>query len=84
MVPHVDEAGRELTQAEKDEPTWIEGGRWPRFVAGGPEDVRDTLEQMARESQADEVMIQDMIADPQLRRRSHELLARAFGLPVSS
>jgi luciferase family oxidoreductase group 1 len=81
MVPTAEEAAAELTQAEKDEPTEIVGGQWPKFVAGGPEDVRATLEQMAEESQADEIMIQDMIADPALRRRSHELLAEAFGLP---
>jgi len=81
MVPTPDEAAAEMTPAEADEPTWIEDGRWPRFVAGGPDDVRATLEQMAEEAKADEIMIQDMIADPVARRRSHELLAGAFGLP---
>lgn len=81
MVPSVDEAAHELTDAQKDEPTAIVDGQWPRFVAGGPDDVRATLEQMAQESQADEIMIQDMISDPALRRRSHELIAEAFGLP---
>ena len=81
MVPTPEEAAREMTPAEIDEPTEIVGGRWPKFVAGGPEDVRATLEQMAEESRADEIMIQDMISDPATRRRSHELLARAFGLP---
>ncbi|GAA3946736.1 MsnO8 family LLM class oxidoreductase [Microbacterium soli] len=80
MVPTPQQAEAEMTQAEKDEPTEIVDGRWPKFVAGGPSDVRATLEQMAQESQADEIMIQDMIADPALRRRSHELLADAFGL----
>ena len=81
MVPTPEEAAAEMTQAEKDEPTEIVNGQWPKFVAGGPDDVRATLEQMAEESQADEIMIQDMIADPKMRRRSHELLAGAFGLP---
>lgn len=80
MVPGPDEAAREMTAAEKDEPTTIVDGRWPRFVAGGPADVRASLEQMATESGADELMIQDLIADPVARRRSHELLAQAFGL----
>ncbi|WP_432558500.1 MsnO8 family LLM class oxidoreductase [Granulicoccus sp. GXG6511] len=80
MVPTPDEAAAELSQAEKDEPTSITSGQWPRFVAGGPDDVRATLEQMAAESRADEVMVQDLIADPVARRRSHELLAEAFGL----
>jgi luciferase family oxidoreductase group 1 len=80
MVPTPEQAAIEMTRAEKDEPTEIVGGRWPKFVAGSPDEVRATLEQMAEESQADEIMIQDMIADPTMRRRSHELLAEAFGL----
>ncbi|MEE6282302.1 MsnO8 family LLM class oxidoreductase [Georgenia sp. MJ170] len=79
-VPSVDEALREMTDAEREEPTSIIDGRWPRFVAGGPADVRATLEQMAEESGADEIMVQDLIADPGDRRRSHALLADAFGL----
>ena len=35
---------------------------------------------MVAESGADEVMVQDLIADPVDRRRSHELLAQVFGL----
>lgn len=80
MVPSADEAARTLNDAEKDEPTTITDGRWPRFVAGGPERVRATLEQMVAESGADEIMVQDLVADPVDRRRSHELLAGAFGL----
>ena len=80
MVPLPADAEREMSAAEKEEPTWIADGRWPKFVAGGPESVRTTLEQMVEESGADELMIQDLIADPVARRRSHELLADAFGL----
>src|SRR5690606_35864628 len=63
-VPHPDEAAKEMTVAEKDEPTTIVDGRWPRFVAGGSDSVRATLEQMLAESQADELMVQDLIAEP--------------------
>lgn len=80
MVPTPDEAAAEMGRAEKDEPVTITGGRWPRFVAGGPDDVRATLEQMVAESGADELMVQDLIADPVARRRSHDLLAQAFDL----
>ncbi|WP_127480698.1 MsnO8 family LLM class oxidoreductase [Nocardioides pantholopis] len=79
-IPSAQEAARELTPAQAAEPTTIEAGRWPRFVAGGPDDVRATLERMVAESGADEVMVQNLIADPDDRIRSHELLARAFGL----
>ncbi|HIW90218.1 MAG TPA: MsnO8 family LLM class oxidoreductase [Candidatus Corynebacterium avicola] len=80
-VPSPHDAASEMTRAEQDEPTWIVEGRWPKFVAGGPDDVRATLEQMLDGSGADELMVQDLIADPADRRRSHELLADAFDLP---
>lgn len=80
MVPSPDEAAAELTPEQRAEPTSIVDGRWPRFVAGGPGEVRETLERMAGDSGADEIMIQDLIADPEDRRRSHALLAEAFGL----
>ena len=80
MVPSPDEAATEMSRAEKDEPVAIAGAQWPRFVAGSPDDVRATLEQMVAESGADEVMVQDLIADPVDRRRSHEPLAQVFGL----
>ena len=80
IVPSVEEAEREMSADERAEPTKIVGGRWPRFVAGGPERVKNTLFQMIDESGADELIVQDMIAAPQDRRRSHELLAQSFGL----
>lgn len=80
MVPSADDARRELTPSEAAEPTEIIDGRWPRFVAGGPADVRATLEQMLEASGADELMIQNLIADPVDRHRSHELLAEMFEL----
>lgn len=83
-VPSPDEAAQELSRSEKDEPTSIVDGRWPRFIAGGPAQVRATLEQMIEQSQADEVMIQNLIADPVARRRSHEHLAQMFDLPSGS
>lgn len=79
-IPSADEAASELTPAQQAEPTSITDGQWPRFVAGGPDDVRATLEQMVEESGADELMIQNLIADPADRTRSHELLADAFDL----
>jgi luciferase family oxidoreductase group 1 len=80
LLPTVEEAERELTADEQAEPTSIVDGRWPRFVAGDPSQVRATLEQMLEQSQADELMVQNMIADPGDRRRSHERLAEIFEL----
>jgi luciferase family oxidoreductase group 1 len=79
-IPTADEALRELTPAQRDEPTAIVDGRWPRFVAGDREQVQRTLRRMLDESGADELMIQDLIADPQDRRASHRRLAELFEL----
>lgn len=79
-VPTPEEAEREMTSAQIEEPTTIVGNRWPKFVAGSPEEVKATLEQMVEESGADELILQNMIPDPEDRARSHELIAKAFGL----
>jgi luciferase family oxidoreductase group 1 len=76
-VPTPEEALAEMTTEQREEPTGIVDGRWPRFVAGSPATVRATLEQMAEETGSEEIMVQDLIADPVDRRRSHELLADA-------
>jgi luciferase family oxidoreductase group 1 len=80
LVPTPPRIEHELTEAQREEPTRIVDGRWPRFVAGGPDTVRATLEQMATESGAGEIMVQDLIPDPGDRRRSHALLAETWGL----
>lgn len=80
MIPSADHAAKLLDPGEKAQPTSIVNGRWPQFVAGSPDEVRATLEQMVAESGADELMIQDMIADPGDRRHSHQLIAEMFAL----
>ncbi|MFF0090273.1 LLM class flavin-dependent oxidoreductase [Streptomyces canus] len=79
-IPTVEEAERELSQAQKDTPTVITDGRWPRELAGSPETVRDQLEQMTKAAGVDEVMVQDIIADPAARAHSRALLAQAMGI----
>ncbi|MFG2727847.1 LLM class flavin-dependent oxidoreductase [Streptomyces canus] len=79
-VPTVDEAARDLTQAEKDAPTVITDGRWPRQLAGSPATVRDQIEQMTKATGVEEVLIQDCIADPEARAHSRALLAQALGV----
>lgn len=81
FVPTIAEADSELGDAERSEPTAINGSRWPRFVAGSAEQVRQTCEHMVEESEADEIIVQSMIADPADRNRSYQRLARAFDLP---
>ncbi|MFI1699318.1 MsnO8 family LLM class oxidoreductase [Streptomyces bobili] len=77
QVPTVEEAARELTQAQKDAPTVITDGRWPLQIAGSPQTVRDQLEQMTKAAGVEEVMVQDMVADPAARAHSRTLLAQA-------
>lgn len=84
LIPSADEAAGILTLAQQAQPTRIVDGQWPQFVAGSPAQVRATLEQMLEESQADELMVQNLIADPADRRRSHELIAEMFGLTSRS
>ena len=79
-VPSADAAAGFLSAAEKDQPTSIVDGQWPQFVAGSPAEVRATLDQMVEESQADEIMVQNLISDPGDRRHSHQLLADMFDL----
>lgn len=51
-----------------------------RRIVGTPERVRAGLEQVVAEYGADEAMVVTITHDHQARRRSYELLARAFGL----
>jgi len=81
LIPSAEEALGELSAAQAEEPTEIVDGSWPRFVAGDQERVRATLERMLEESDADELMVQNLIADPADRRRSHERIAEIFDLP---
>ncbi|MFD8220274.1 hypothetical protein ACFV2U_43035 [Streptomyces sp. NPDC059697] len=79
-VPTAEEAARELSQQEKDAPTLITDGRWPRQLAGNPATIRDQIEQMTKATGAEEVMVQDVIADPEARAHSRALLAQALGV----
>lgn len=47
---------------------------------GTPDALRERIGSAARDAQADEVMVSTMIHDPAARRRSYQLLAKAFGL----
>ena len=62
------------------EPANVQAGAWPRHLSGGPARVRAQLEQQLAETEADELVIQDLIAEPTDRLRSYELIAASFGL----
>jgi luciferase family oxidoreductase group 1 len=52
-----------------------------RLVTGSPETVRQALEKIAADFGAEEVLALTITYDHAARRRSYELLARAFALP---
>ena len=55
-------------------------GRWPMSIAAAPDRLRDTLQSMAAEVEADEIIIQDLIAQRSDRLTSYRLLAESFDL----
>ena len=51
-----------------------------RLIVGSPTTVRAGIEQLAREYEAEEVMLVNIMYDHAARRRSYELIAEAFGM----
>ena len=74
-VPPPSEAIRFLeTDASRSIPTQR------RLIVGTPEMVRDGVEALASEYEADEVLLVNILYDHAARRRSYELIAEAFAL----
>jgi len=76
-VPPVDQALRFLKSEGED----LRGSR--RITAGTPEQVRASLEELAQQYGADEIIVVTITFDHAARRRSYELLADAFGLSAA-
>jgi luciferase family oxidoreductase group 1 len=55
-----------------------------RTIVGAPDKVRAQVEQLADDYGADEVVVVTITHDHDARRRSYELLAQAFDLPISA
>jgi len=55
-----------------------------RIISGAPARVRDSLEAVAAEYGADEVLLVNIVYDHAARRRSYELIAGAFPSPLYS
>ena len=51
-----------------------------RLIAGSPEHVREALEALAEEYEADELILVTIVHDHAARRRSYELVAGVMGL----
>ena len=48
-------------------------------MVGSADHVRQRLDELIKQTQADEVMITTMIYDHEARKHSYSLLAKAFG-----
>ena len=81
-VPTVERAQRFLDEERARPQTSLPVlGRERRRIVGSPAVVRAGLERVAREYEADEVMLVTITHDEGARVRSYELVAREFGLP---
>jgi luciferase family oxidoreductase group 1 len=76
-VPAVAEALRSLAERAGSADATPAGRR---LLHGAPESMRERIEAVASEYGAGEVMIVTIVHDHAARRRSYELIARAFGL----
>jgi len=79
-VPPIEKALRFLDAERAVPPAAAGAPRTRRRVVGSPETVRAGLEQVARDYEADEVMVVTITFDHVARRRSYELIAEVFGL----
>ena len=76
----VEEAVDELGGVPDPTPESLAPEDWPRAVSGSPATLATLLEEMTDAVGADEVVVQNLIEDPEDRIRSQELLADAVGL----
>jgi alkanesulfonate monooxygenase SsuD/methylene tetrahydromethanopterin reductase-like flavin-dependent oxidoreductase (luciferase family) len=76
-VPSVERA-LEFLAKEDVAPETLPVGR--RITVGTPEKVRATIEQVAADYGAEEVFVVNIMHEHAARRRSYELIARAFGM----
>jgi luciferase family oxidoreductase group 1 len=77
QVPTVERAQRFLEE-EKLLPHQVPAGR--RIITGTPTRVREAIEAVARDYEAEEVLIVNILHDHAARRRSYELIAKEFGM----
>jgi luciferase family oxidoreductase group 1 len=75
-VPTVERAQLFLEE-EKLLPHQVPAGR--RIITGTPGRVREAIEAVARDYEAEEVLIVNILHDHAARRRSYELIAKEFG-----
>jgi len=77
-IPTLAQADGELDAAQKAQSSTIRGDLIPSQISGTPETLRAQLEPLVRSTGATEIMVQEMLTDPELRSRSRELIARTL------
>ncbi|GLL02180.1 MsnO8 family LLM class oxidoreductase [Dactylosporangium matsuzakiense] len=77
-IPTLRQAEAELSAAAKAQPSTIAGGVIPAQISGTPATLRAQLEPVIRAAGATEVMIQDMLTDPEARTRSRQIIAETL------
>ena len=83
-IPSVERALRFLEADHAAPPSSLPVlGRERRRIVGAPGTVRPLIEQVAREYEADEVMVVTITHEHAARRRSYELLAKEFRLTAA-
>ena len=75
----VDEAIDLLGSVPEPTPVSVVDDDWPRVVSGSPETIETILSGMASRVNVDELIIQNLIEDPEDRITSHRLLAEQVG-----
>ncbi len=78
--PTVAEAIDELGEPPDPTPASLQPRDWPRAVSGSPDTLESLLPTMAEHVDADELIVQNLIEDPDDRLRSHALIAEAMEL----
>jgi luciferase family oxidoreductase group 1 len=77
-IPTPEEATRRMQ--ELPPPLTTDRSEWPRTIAGDVATVKDQIEAMSEALGVDEFMVVTVVHGHKARKRSYELLAKAFGL----
>lgn len=77
-TPTLAEAEAELPPEVKNQPSTFDGVTIPSQLSGTAATLREQLEKLVDVTGATEIMVQDMLIDPDLRSRSRELIAEAI------
>ena len=84
ITPTLTQAQQELPAASKQQPSTFDGSVIPAQLSGTAATLKAQLEQIVEATGATEIMVQDLLIDPELRSRSRELIAEAIsGIQLS-